>query len=400
MRVLLIQAWKSQETAMRSRFSSMIAYSSLTLAVLIALIPDGMFETIDVIDEYSQKVDYNAKKYELVLISFDTSSAVSAYRHCDAFRARGSYVAVGGYHATALPEEAAVHCDTVLSGPAEHILPAFLRDFAAGHPKPFYRDANVSAADYPLPRREKITKKGKQRTPAVIANRGCINNCKYCSMRTMWRSDPRPIDDVIREIRSLHTKTLVFYDPNFFADRDYAIALMRRLKPLRILWACTATADIGLDHPMMALAYECGCRGFVLGLESLNPEALTNVRKRFREPDRYQKIIANIHQHKIAVQGCFVLGFDDDTEAQLLALPERVRALGLDLCKFSILTPYPGTAVYREYDRDGRILSKNWDLYNQHHTVIRHPMYGSVPIAGVPCLEGFCIRRAAESCGL
>ena len=373
MKILLIQAWRAQESALRNRFSGLIAYSSLTLAVLISLIPDGMFETVDVVDEYSQKVEYDRQKYDLVLISFDTSSAVSAYRHCDSFRRRGAYVAVGGYHATALPEEAAKHCDTVLSGPAEHILPAFLHDFAAGHPKAFYRDADVSATEYRFPARDQITKKGKQRTPAVIANRGCINNCNYCSMRTMWKSDPRPVDDVIREIKSLHTKTLVFYDPNFFADRDYAIRLMKRLRPLKILWACTATADIGLDHELMDLAYQSGCRGFVLGLESLNAEALTHVRKRFREPDRYQKIVSNIHSHGIAVQACFVLGFDDDCEADLLALPERIRQIGADLCKFSILTPYPGTKIYAQYEKEGRILSKNWDLYNQHHTVIRHP---------------------------
>lgn len=371
MRLLIMQAWNRDETAYRSRFSNLLSYPSLTLPVLYALIPGGMFEQIDVIDENSQRVDYDAVHYDLVLISFETSSAVSAYRHCDAFRERGSYVAVGGYHATALPEEAAQHCNTIISGPAEKALPAFLRDFAAGEPKPFYRDANVCAADFPVPVREVVTKRRKLRVPAVIADRGCSNACRYCSMRTMWKSDPRPVEDVVEEIRSLHSKTVVFYDPNFFGKRDYAIRLMQAMEPLGILWASDATADFGYDHELMEAAYRSGCRGVVIGLESINTQSLKGVNKRFSETDKYEEIIRNIHSHGIAVNGCFVLGFDSDTEEELLDIPARVERLGLDLCKFAILTPYPGTGVYRQMEREGRITSKNWDHYNQHHVVYR-----------------------------
>ncbi|MCR4646095.1 MAG: B12-binding domain-containing radical SAM protein [Oscillospiraceae bacterium] len=369
MRLLLIQAWSHDETAYRSRFSSLLSYPSLTLAVLYALVPEGLFEQIDVLDENSQRVDYDRAHYDLVLISFETSSAVSAYKHCDAFRERGSYVAVGGYHATALPEEAAQHCDTVISGPAEKALPAFLMDWAAGHPKAFYRDTNVCPADFPLPARDVVTKKRKLKIPAVIADRGCMNGCKYCSMRTMWKSDPRPVEEVAEEMRSLRAKHFVFYDPNFFGKRDYAMRLMKAIEPLHVLWASDATADFGYDHELMETAYRSGCRGVVVGLESLNSQSLAGVYKRFHDADKYEEIIRNIHSHGIGVNGCFVMGFDDDTEEELLALPERVDRLGLDLCKFAILTPYPGTRLYDEMERDGRILTKNWDLYNQHHVV-------------------------------
>lgn len=369
MNLLLMQAWNRDETAYRSRFASLLSYPSLTLPVLYALLPEGMFDRIDVIDENSQHVRYDGTHYDLVLISFETSSAISAYRHCDAFRARGSYVAVGGYHATALPEEAGAHADTVISGPAEKALPAFLRDFAAGCPKPFYRDANVCARDFPLPVREVVTKRRKLRVPALIADRGCPNACRYCSMRTMWKSDPRPAEQVVDEIRSLRTRTVVFYDPNFFGKREYALELMRAMEPLHILWASDATADFGYDHELMDTAYRSGCRGVVIGLESLNEQSLAGVSKRFCRTDKYEEIIRNIHSHGIAVNGCFVLGFDSDTEEELRGIPARVERLGLDLCKFAILTPYPGTGVYREMEREGRILTKNWDLYNQHHVV-------------------------------
>lgn len=369
MKLLLIHAWNARERSYRGAFSNLFSYSSLTLAAICALIPEGMFEQVDVIDENSQKVQYDRTQYDLVMISFETSSSITAYGHCAQFRKRGAYVVCGGYHATALPDEVAEHCDTVIQGPAEHSIPAFLSDFAKGCPKPRYCDFDVCAAEFPLPVRDKITKRKKLRIPGIVANRGCMNACKYCSMRMMWRNDPRPVEQVVEEIRALGSKMVIFYDPNFFGNREYVLALMKALKPLKILWASNATADFGYDHVLMQAAYDSGCRGVLIGLESMNTQSLSGVGKQFYETDRYQEIIANIHSHGIAVNGCFVLGFDHDTEEELLALPERVERLGLDLCRFAILTPYPGTKQFEEYEKNGRILTKEWDRYTQHHAV-------------------------------
>ncbi len=369
MKLLMIHAWNENETSYRGRFSGLLSYPSMTLAVLYSLVPKGMFERVDTVDENSQRVDYDSVHYDLVMISFETSSAFSGYKHCDAFRARGSYVVVGGYHPTAMRDEAAEHADTVIAGPAENSVPQFFSDFAAGCPKPFYRDYNVCMSDHPIPAREITTKKHTLGIPAVIADRGCFNNCSYCSMRTMWKSDPRPVDGVIEELRGLKSKLIIFYDPNFFGKREYALRLMSAMKPLKKLWACNATADFGYDHELMAAAYESGCRGVLIGLESLSSSSLGDARKNFRQADKYKEIIDNIHSHGMAVNGCFVLGFDSDTEEELLELPERIDRLGLDLCRFSVLTPYPGTRLYRDLDESGRITTKQWDRYNQHNAV-------------------------------
>ncbi len=257
----------------------------------------------------------------------------------------------------------------MIAGPAENSVPKFLNDFAQGHPEPYYRDYNVCMADHPFPAREITTKKHTLGIPAVIADRGCFNNCRYCSMRTMWRSDPRPVEGVIEELRGLKSRMVIFYDPNFFGKRDYALRLMRAMKPLKKLWACNATADFGYDEELMQTAYECGCRGVLIGLESMSVSSLGDAGKRFRQSDKYKEIVDNIHAHGIAINGCFVLGFDSDTEEELMALPERVDALGLDLCRFAVLTPYPGTRLYSDLDREGRLITKQWNLYNQHNAV-------------------------------
>jgi len=371
MKLLMIHAWNELDTSYRGKFSNLFSYPSLTLAVIYSLIPNGVFEKIDLIDENSQKVDYDKDIYDVVMISFDTSSSLTAYKHCEEFRKRGSYIVCGGYHATALPDEALQHCNTVICGPAEKSIPEFVADFVKGQPKQLYRNYDVCADDFSIPARDKITKRKKLKIPAVVANRGCSNYCKYCSMRTMWKSCPRPVKSVVDEIKELKAKMVIFYDPNFFGNRDYAIELMTELKKIKILWVSNATADFGYDHELMQIAYESGCRGVLIGLESLNSQSLAGVGKRFHNADKYKEIIENIHSHGIAVNGCFVLGFDSDTEEELLDLPNRVDRLGLDLCRFAILTPYPGTKLYEEYEKSGRIITKEWSRYNQHNTVFR-----------------------------
>lgn len=371
MKMLMIHAWNERERSYRGRFAGMLAYPSLTLAVLYSLIPEGVFEKIDVVDEKCRKVEYDKEKYDLVFVSSDTSSAITAYKHCDEFKRSGAYVVCGGYHATAMPEEALEHCDTAIVGPAEISIPQFINDFKDGNPQKIYKNYDICSAEFPLPARDKITRKKTINIPPLIANRGCINRCKYCSMSTMWRCDPRPVQSVIDELKQLKSKIVIFYDPNFFAMRDYVMELMQAMKPLKILWASNATADFGYDHELMQTAYESGCRGVLIGLESVNSSSLKSAAKRFNDADKYKEIIDNIHSHGMAVNGCFVLGFDTDTEEELLALPDRVMNLGLDLCRFAVLTPYPGTRFYTEFERDGRIITKDWSRYNQHHAVFK-----------------------------
>jgi len=371
MKMLMIHAWNGREKAYRGRFSNLLSYPSLTLATIYSLIPDGVFSSVDVVDENAQRVVYDGEKYDLVLISFDTSSSLTAYEHCREFKNRGSYVVCGGYHATALPEEVREHCDTVISGPAEISIPLFIEDFRNGNPEKFYKNPEICAAEYKTPARDKITLKKKLKIPALIANRGCNNACKYCSMGTMWRSNPRPVEDVVRELIELDSRMVIFYDPNFFGNREYAISLMKALIPLKIRWASNATADFGYDQELMKLAFASGCRAVLIGLESMNTKSLTLAAKRFHTAENYKEIVQNIHANKMMVNGCFVLGFDHDTEEELLSLPKQVDDLGLDLCRFAILTPYPGTKFFEEYQKNGRIISTDWSRYNQHYTVYK-----------------------------
>ena len=164
---------------------------------------------------------------------------------------------------------------------------------------------------------------------------------------------------VLEEIKSLKAKIIIFFDPNFFAIRDYAIELMKELKKLKIRWSGSATINVAFDEELMQLAEESGCKGLLVGLESLNPKTLKENKKGFNDPNKYKEAIEIMQKHKIAVNGCFVLGLDGDTEELLLSIPEQINYLNLNLARFAVLTPVPNSNLYKRLDKENRIIIKD-----------------------------------------
>lgn len=369
MNILFIHAWNRVETSYRGRFSTLLSYPSLTLPTLVSLVPEELCASVDVCDEIVQKVQYDRKQYDVVAITFDTSSSSQAYLHSREFRKRGSYVVMGGYHATAVPQEVLEHADTVIVGAGEVSLPQFLREFREGTAKRLYDNQEYDVCGMKWPARQLQNQRKSLKIPTIVADRGCDNRCKFCAISHMWRSRPRPVGDVVAEIKSLHTNKLIFFDPNFFKPREYALELMSELERLKIFWACNSTADTAFDDQLLAAAERSRCTGVLIGFESLSEESLLDVRKRYSRTDTYREVVSRMHHYHLAVNGCFVLGFDHDTEEQLLQMPERVSELGLDMIRFAILTPLPGSALFRQLEQEGRILTRDWSKYNQHYAV-------------------------------
>lgn len=370
MNILLIQPWHSKDRSYRSRLSCLVSYAPLTLATLAALIPKDIVCNLDVCDEISTKMNYEKKQYDIVAITAQTSVALRAYELAEFFKKRGAYVVLGGYHPTYMPQEAARYADTVIVGAAEYAWPQFLRDYQAGTPQKIYNMQNVKGEDIVDADRSVIPKRKYLKYPAIVANRGCPNTCEFCVISQMWREcTPRPVKDVIHEIKNLHAKMITFFDPNIFALRDYAIELMTELAKLNIMWAGSATINAAYDTELMELARKSGCAGLLVGLESLNPDTLKRSKKGFNDPNKYKEAISIMQSYGLSVNGCFVLGMDGDTEELLLSLPEQVRFLNLNLARFSILTPVPNSPLYKRLQTEGRLLTKDWSQYNQHQAV-------------------------------
>ena len=373
MNVLIVLTWPGKDRSYRSRLSSLLSYAPTTLGALAAIIKRERPEwKIDTVDEMSETVSYDRKRYDIVMISSTTPSVKRGYEIAQEFRKRNSHVVMGGYHVRYNHEEALEYADTVIVGPGEYALADFVRDYEEGKPKRVYTCRHVEGRDIPAPDRSFIKLKHYYRTPAVTANSGCFNHCSYCTINDMWRdTTPRPVSNVIEEIKNLKKRMIIFYDPNFFGNRKYAIELMEELKKLKIKWAGSAVINVGFDEELLTHAEQSGCAGLLFGLESMNKKALEGSGKPFNDPLNYRQAIENIKRHHIMVNGCFILGMDGDTEEDLLSLPGQVDYLKLNLARFAILTPVPGSKLYKKLDEEGRITDKDWDHYTQHRAVFK-----------------------------
>ena len=370
MNILLVQPWSASDRSYRSRLACLISYAPLTLATLKALIPKNLEAQVDVCDEIACDVKRYRKHYDIVAITFQTSVALRAYEIAAYFKEKGAYIVMGGYHPTYMREEALLHADTVIVGAGEYAWPRFLRDFKMDKPERLYDMQDVRGEDMVQPDRSAIPRRRYFKYPAVLANRGCPNHCDFCVISDMWRKcGARPVKDVIQEIKGLKSRNIIFFDPNFFALRSYAIELMGELEKLHIRWAGSATVNAAFDSELMERAKRSGCKGLLVGLESLNPSTLKQAKKGFNDPDRYREAIRRMQSYGISVNGCFVLGMDGDTEELLLSLPEQVRYLNLNLARFAILTPVPNSPLFKRLEEEGRLLTKDWSQYSQHKAV-------------------------------
>lgn len=368
MRILMVHAWRKNERAYRAKLSRLLSYPSLTLPSLVPLVPQDADLTI--VDEMTEAPNLEGD-YDVVLLSADTSSVNQAYGYADHFRAKGAHVVMGGYHVSNLPDEALTHAQTVVVGAAEKSLPAFFEDLRAGRPGTRYDDQTYLAEDLPIPARDRQNRSKSLAVPTIIADRGYNMRCSFCAISEMWRSRPRPVGHVIDEIRSMKTDKLIFFDPNFFRPREYAVELMTELAKLGVQWGCNSTADTAFDDELLELAERSGCYGVLIGFESINQASLKSVYKRYRQVDNFREIVQRFHSHHIAVNGCWVLGLDGDTEESILAMPERIREIGCDLTRFAIMTPLPGSRMFDRLEEENRIIDYNWDHYDQRHAVFQ-----------------------------
>ena len=368
-KLLLINVAEPKYRCYRGAFSNFLTYPPLTIPYLVALLPENIEIEYEICDENISPAKFD-KKYDVVAMSFMSVGANRAYMLADRYKQDGAYLLAGGYHPTFCSSEVLEHFDSVIKGAAEISFPKFFNDYINNNCEKIYDYQNVDLKDYKFPKREVIPKRGYLNIPPIIANRGCKNACEFCAISALNRgSSLRPVSNVIDELKTLKNKRIVFFDPNFFQQKEYALEIMEALGKMKKLWGCNATIMLAKDDELLESASKNGCRGVLLGLESLSAESLKNARKAFNKPNKFKDAIAKIRSYKIFAHGCFVLGFDSDTKEDLKSLPEQVNYLGLDLARFAILTPMPNSELYIRLEKEDRIITKNWLLYDQNHAV-------------------------------
>jgi radical SAM superfamily enzyme YgiQ (UPF0313 family) len=347
-----------------------LRYAPLTLTTLAALIPPEIEANVTLIDEGIEDIDPKVQA-DLIGLSAITGSALRAYELADHFRQRGLPVVLGGVHPTLRPEEAARHADAVVVGYAEDTWPQLLRDFVAGRMKARYDQApDLSLANRPFPRRD-LLPPGQYITPHTIeATRGCIHTCEFCVVPTAWGHPlQRPVAEVVADIHQMRTGRVLFLDLNLIANIDYAKELFSALIPLKIKWGGLTTTMIAWEDELLDLAARSGCRGLLLGFESLSQDSLTETSKAFNMRKDYHYVVRRLHERGISIMGCFAFGFDCDTRDTFARTVEFAIEANIDLPRYAILTPFPNTPLFRRLKAEGRILTEDWSLYDGQHVV-------------------------------
>jgi radical SAM superfamily enzyme YgiQ (UPF0313 family) len=350
-----------------------LRYQPLTLTTLASLIPYDLPHELTLIDEGIDDVP-DRLDADLVGLTVITGTAPRAYELSARFRARGITTVLGGPHVTLIPDDAQPHADAIVTGYAEDTWPQLLRDFAAGQLRSRYTQSpDLSLANRPFPRRDLLPNNRYLTRHVFEATRGCIHNCDFCVVPAAWGRKPyqKPVSDVVADIRREGSRKLIFVDLNLISDRDYAAELFTALIPLKVQWYGLSTVLLADDLPLLELCARSGCKGLLMGLESISPANLRHSRKGFNSPDAYVDLVTLLHRHGIALQGCFVFGLDDDRPDVFLKTAQFAVDAKIDLPRFAIATPFPGTALHKRLESEGRILTRKWELYDGQHVVFQ-----------------------------
>jgi radical SAM superfamily enzyme YgiQ (UPF0313 family) len=312
---------------------------------------------------------------EIVGISVHLTFASRAYELARAYRARGAKVVLGGLHVLSCPDEAAPHADALAIGDGVQLWPEILRDVAAGRLRPRYQaDFDRPYRDDPPPRRDLLPRAYFLTTTSLNATRGCHNRCGFCYLATDGLRQPykmRDPEQVVAEWRADDQPYAVFTDNNLGSNRAYLTRLCAALTPLGRIWSAAVTLDITDDPSLVRAMALAGCTGVFIGFESLADSNLSRARKKTPRAEEYARRVALLHDNGIQVNGSFVLGFDDDRRDVFAATAQWIEDNRLECATFHILTPYPGTPLYRQLEAEGRMLHKRWDLYDTAHVVFQ-----------------------------
>lgn len=367
----------------------------LGIYILGALMKKRGWE-VEMIYEETEKIDYSGlDSVDLVGISTITSTAPRAYKIADRIRNQGIPVIMGGPHVTFLSEEALGHADFVIRGEGENALMEFIdaweadRDYSSVQSLSYRKDGRFfhnpkgsfieNLDEIPSPdfggRYNRDVRKGRQTIP-VQTSRGCPFDCDFCSVTAMFgrKFRFRSRDNIIQELRQYNKKNnhIFFYDDNFAASRKRLRALLEAMikEDFKFDWSTQVRVDIAKNEDLLKLMYKAGCRVLYIGLESINPNSLLSMNKR-QTVEEIKYGVKVITKHGIRIHGMFMYGFDDDDCQTVKETIRFAKKAGISTSQFLILTPLPGSHFYKRMLSQGRLLFKDWSLYDAHHVVFR-----------------------------
>ncbi len=367
------------------RSKAIAGLPSLGLLTLIGMTPEDRFERSYLEVQSLAALPALPGPFDLVAISSLTAQIPEAYALAARFRAAGAKVVIGGLHVTALPEEAARHADSIVIGEGESVWPDVLEDFSRGALKPVYdaRSRPFDLADAPMPGFEFLDFERYNRI-TVQTSRGCPLKCSFCASSILLtpKYKQKPAAKVLAEVDRIcalwRKPFLELADDNSFVRKRYWRELLPALAERRVRWFTETDVSVADDDELLALLAKAGCVEVLVGLESVTPDALTEIdgsgwkRKR---AERARDSVRRIQDHGIRVNGCFIVGLDAHTERVFDDIFEFARDAQLFDVQITMPTPFPGTPMYRRYREEGRLTHPtDWERYTLYDLNFR-PMH-------------------------
>ncbi len=350
----------------------------LIFGILSSLTPKH--HHVHCVNDIAEHIDFSGS-YDLVAISTMTCQAERAYQIADAFRKKNIKVIIGGIHASIVPEEAKEHADAVAIGEADNIWEQILDDCEQNKLKEFYQeDAFPDLKKLIIPRWDNVQLSSYPKRPGkkypiicMYTSRGCPMGCSFCSVTKYFGSTfrTRPVEHVLQEIDAIDANDYLFVDDNIIFNADYSRELFAALSKRNIHWMGQFSTRVLKNPELIESAARSGCYDAFIGMESINKDSLAGVKKSFNKTEEYEELFKRLKYSGIMPTVSIILGFDEDDADQFRLLLEFLRKNRIFYAIFFILTPPPGTVLYENMSQEGRILHRNWSLYNGTNVVFR-----------------------------
>ena len=368
MKILLIKPKWYLENA-PYKYNEVIRFPPVNLGIIAAL-SEG--HDVEIVDEDEEEIPFH-KTYDVVGITVVAFTANRAFEISERFRDSKTKTILGGIHPSLVPNECIKHADSVVIGEVEYQWKRILKDIKENELKRFYDCSKdmVKMDNIPIPRRDLYKK--RYIFEAIQTTRGCTNKCKFCYLNDVpWsKFRKRNIQEVIDEIKSIKTKNIIFLDDNLFLDKEYAKKLFYAMIPLKKMWWAQAPTNISDDPELIRLMKKSGCYAVAVGFQSINQDSLNSLNVLNNNVNNYKKLIDLLHKNNIMVQSFFMFGFDNDTKEIFKNTVNIIKKLDIDDAYLYILTPYPGTKIYKELDKQGKIIDKDYSRYNWYNCIFQ-----------------------------
>jgi radical SAM superfamily enzyme YgiQ (UPF0313 family) len=358
---------------------------SVTLAYLAAIL-----------DQAGHEVHFTREELVEGDVALVLSSLVdhrNETRWADAMRARGVPVGFVGLAASKLPELFEPHSDFIVYGEPDE---AVMR-LAAGET---LRGRCVSRElphleTLPFPRWDLVGVTGERRAGSgmsftrpiggipVLASRSCPEFCTYCPHRILTRWRARSVENIADELGHLCERYerpfIIFRDPLFSQDRERVLALCDEIRSrgLELRFECETRLD-RLDEELLTRMRGAGLQTIEFGVESVSPDVLRKVGRRPIPEEHQRQVIQICDRLEIRSVGFYVLGFNHDTWDSIAATIDYSISLGQTLAQFKMLTPYPGTPLWKHME--SQVFEKDWEKFDGFTVTFQHPNLSAVEL--------------------